>query len=569
MKYNKMSRRMFLQGSGTTLMSIPFLPSLLPREAWGQTAAAPKRYISIQAGFEVGHNSAWLPNSAGGSTTNLIQPSQTFNPGGGDHAIRYQSLRSYAPNSTTPLALLYGTTLNNHLNYINIMRSLDIPVRYGHGSGATLGSAQEADNGLGGAVRQVPTLDAILANNRTLNPNGRYIFAGDEGGWEGYSRTLTGAKSTRIDTFRALYNALFDNGNLPESGGTGGTTGTPAHPRRDLLSRVLEDYTRMMNSRNISSADKVALTNAMDKMSDVHRGLSAGTPSTPSTNSCSHQGLSASATGQIYNAPTYDDKSALLVNMITAAILCDSNRIFTFGFWQPYTYETVRSDWPSDVLRYTGPDWHEEISHRPFNVSNGQPNWYWIAHRQKYLVSRIFAPLVRNLAGATDPSNGQSYLYNSLVHLSYESGQAHGHMSHPTILAGNVGGAFTSGNYIDYADRSKGVAGGADGFSDSTSAANFCNNYYGLHYNRLLVKILQAFGMTPDQYENNALNAEVYNRTDIGANNRNLTAIGGFNYAYRMHRDRDWFFDAFYRWNLPHYNLQHFRNPIPLPPSST
>src|SRR5215471_16464899 len=42
------SRRQFLRGAGGASMLLPFLPSLLPRDAWGQTAAKPpKRFIYI------------------------------------------------------------------------------------------------------------------------------------------------------------------------------------------------------------------------------------------------------------------------------------------------------------------------------------------------------------------------------------------------------------------------------------------------------------------------------------------------------------------------------------------
>lgn len=558
---------MFLQGSGRTLMAIPLLPSLLPRAAQAQAGAGGiKRYVALLSEGEVGHNSGWLPRLSGGITA-IPQPRLTHSPGGSDPAIRYQALREFVSSSSTPLAPLYGTTLNNHLQYINIIRSLDLPVRFGHGAGAALGSLMESEP-IGG-LQRVPTLDSVLANFRTLNPNGRLVFGGAPGGFEGYSRNMSGGASSRIDNFRTLYNTLFDNGNLAESGGT--TTPAPtAHPRRDVLSRVLEDYQRLINSRYISAQDRTALNNAMDKMSDVHRGLASGTTTTPTPSQCSHRSLNIS-TATIDHTPTYADRSKLLVDMITAAILCDSQRIFTFGFYMPYeTFSGVTGG--ADVLNYTG-DWHHEISHNPFGTTNGQPNWHWIVQKEKYMISRVFAPLVANLAGAIDPSNGQTYLYNSLIHASYECGQTHGYASHPTILAGNIAGALSSGNYIDYSDRTRGVfpEGGADNYNADPASPRFSNNYVGLHYNRFLVTLLQAYGLSPANYENNAINSQMYNRTDMGTNNRNLTAIGGFNYAYRMdaNHSNTWFRDSFLRLVMPYYNLQHFRNPLALPPSSS
>src|SRR5215475_11043846 len=40
-------RRQFLRGAGGAAMLLPFLPSLLPRNAWGQTMTPPKRFVYI------------------------------------------------------------------------------------------------------------------------------------------------------------------------------------------------------------------------------------------------------------------------------------------------------------------------------------------------------------------------------------------------------------------------------------------------------------------------------------------------------------------------------------------
>src|SRR5258708_6176580 len=81
MKYNPISRRMFLQGAGSTMLAIPFLPSMLPRSAWGQTIVPPKRFISVVSEYDIGHNSNWYPN-LGTNYWDLQQPNRT-NPSPG------------------------------------------------------------------------------------------------------------------------------------------------------------------------------------------------------------------------------------------------------------------------------------------------------------------------------------------------------------------------------------------------------------------------------------------------------------------------------------------------------
>lgn len=554
MKYNRMTRRMFLQGSGGTLLAMPFLTSLLPREAWGQSGGPAKRYITLFNSFELGHNSQWLPR-IGGSVTNLIQPNRTLNPGGTHHPVRWQPLSEFVPNSSTALAPLYGTHLNSHLQHLNIMRGLDVPFRYGHGAGHIMGALSEAD-GVRGSLPQIATIDSVLANNTSINPTRRQIFAGARGGWEGFSHTLAGTRTTGIDWLDSLYNVLFDNGNFPESGSSQVPTN---HPRRDALSRALTDYNRMINSRNISAQDRISLTDAMDKMSDVQRGLAGIAPSP--TASCTHRSIPRPTGRRLADIASSEADSQILVNMLTAAIMCDTSRIFTLGFNMPYDQYSGFTD---PVFNHVG-DWHQEISHRPFDFTNGRVNYEWTGHRQAFVVSRIFAPLVRNLAAATDPSNGRSYLYNSIVHLSFEAGQVHGWGSHPTILAGNAGGALSSGNYIDYSDRAKPSFEGADNFSASPTAANFSNNYYGVSYNRLLVTILQAMGLTPSQYEVDSRNAQLYNQTNIGAYNTNLTSIGGYGHGFNADRTFNSWVSGNFNHHMRYWDLTQFRNRLPMP----
>jgi hypothetical protein len=551
MKYNRLTRRMFLQSGSGALLAIPFLNSLLPREAWGQTATAPKRFISMFSAFEVGHNSNWLPR-IGGSTTNLPQPNRVLNVS--DHSpVRWQPLNEFISSGSTPLAPLYGTSLNPYLQHVNIMRGLDIMYYFGHGAGHALGALNNSDLGLG-ALTQIQTIDNVLAANARINPNRRLFYAGAPGGWEGVSITSSGAQSTRIEWLDQLYNNLFDNGNYPQ----GNTTTQPtAHPKRDVLSRVIEDFNRVRSSRNISALDRNALSDAMDKMSDVHRGL-AGLPTVPS--SCSHSGISRPTGVYVSDIASSEQHSRVLVDMIVASIMCDSARIFTLGLNMPYHQYSGFTD---PDFNYVG-DWHQDISHNPFNITNGRRNWEWVGRKQAYIISRIFAPLVQRLSSAIDPANGQSYLYNSLIHNTYESGQLHGHISQPTILAGNAGGALTTGNYIDYSDRSKGAINGAHYFNTDPSSPEFSNDYVGVNYNRVLVTMLQAMGLSPSEYERNLLQ-QVHNRTDIGSQNANLTNIGGYGYAFNVDRNLNHYDVANSFSKLRNYDLPQFRNRLPTP----
>ena len=125
MKINKINRRMFLQGSGGALVSIPFLASLLPRETWAQANTTIRRFISIRSSYEIGHNSCWLPND-GSNIYNLPQPTNVVAGINGHHNVRWQNLRDFAPTNSSVLAPFYGNLASPYLESMNILRGLDL-----------------------------------------------------------------------------------------------------------------------------------------------------------------------------------------------------------------------------------------------------------------------------------------------------------------------------------------------------------------------------------------------------------------------------------------------------------
>lgn len=552
MKVNLSSRRMFLEGAGS-LLAIPFLTSLLPKSAQAQETGV-RRFISIITGYDLGHNAAWLPN-AGSPITDLGQPRNTFMPSTGEHVMRHQRLRDFAPSSTSVLTQVAGSALNPYLDSMTIMRSLNHPMRYGHGAAPVLGGiiGDLTLNPDRSTLATIETADVVLNRNRAFNPAGLPLaFMGSTGfGPDGYSYTASSgvaANSTSLgEDLRTLYNRLFANGTMPE----GGTVST-RHPRHDPLSRVMEDYTRVRNSRNISAADRVTLDNALSQFRDTQASLMRVAPS-----ACSHRSLVR--TGIVADAARTAAVGQALADLVTSAIICDAARVFTIG--APLLGGTLDGQ----------TDDHETISHVPFRTFGTRASWQITADRQAATVRHFVAPLLQRLSAAIDPSNGRSYLYNSLVYFTSQSGIAHGWASHPVMLFGNAGGALTSGHYVDYANRSRGALAGGDSFSPMPGTATFSSNWQGVAYNRLMVTILRAMGLQASDYENRALNAQLTGRTDLGAHNANVPSIGGFGYA--MPRSMagvmtsGWGYDAYMRPGIEGQDLRQFSNPLPLPPT--
>lgn len=572
MKYNKLNRRMFLQGAGGFMMAMPLLPSILPRETWAQNMPVNKRFITISGSLDLGHNANWIPSLTPNAFNNIPQPN-TVDPRG----FRYQALRSFVPNSSTPLAPLYGTHLNGLLESLNILRGLDQGGYYGHGMAPKLGSYKRGDVHNGNNLGARPaSIDYLLSQIAKVNPTRRSPTTIGHRFGEGDGFTVNDAIGGSsglgfTDDFATLYRNLFTG--VAETGGGTSTTTTPAHPRRALLNRVMEDYTRTRNHRNISTVDRQVLTNVMDRYSDILRRLPTGSSTTTTTAGCSHSAYrngsgNISQNSYLTTQGVGEDpvKSKLLVDMLTAAIMCNVNNVFTLFLGIPfYTGVDNRPGFFSraDVTPVdSGNDYHQQVSHDPWNTTRtGAYRWQWAANHQGLLIQHILAPLMTALNSAIDPANNRSYLYNSIIYMTFEHGTTHSELSVPAILAGNGGGTLSSGNYIDYSDRSytPRLDPNRDGGAYNPSSQRFMGNYQGVSYNRLLVTILQAMGLQPSEYENASLNQRWYNRTDLGSRNTGLTRIGGYGYVAPNSENND------QRQSLAGVDLRQFGNILPMP----
>ena len=549
MKYCKFSRRMFLQGAGGTLFAIPFLQSLLPREAWAQTAA-PKRYVGMVSNYDLGHGRNWFP------TQNVLGRSMTV---AGHASVRHQPLRELL-GSNPRLSTILGSGLNAHLGSLNLFKGLDVVPYFGHGWGHNLGNtAGVVSNTVLSSMAQMATIDQALGRNSRINPKASepFLFTNIDSASVSYGPDGSGRivrKASVANSAAAIYNTLFRGGSVPETGQS-----SSANPRRDVLSRVLEDYSRVRTSKQISTLDKIVLDNAFDKLSEVQRNIAQ---ETQLVNGCSYKSLPRPAGGTTPYASATAMKN--MADLIVAAMQCDVNRVFLFSGWIDETYYNKSSS-----------DFHGSHTHEPLGTVAGKLNWQYMGEIQAGLVNNFLVPLLNGMSAAIDAENGQSILYNSLVHLSMEHSTVHSSADIPSLLAGNAGGALTSGNMIDYSDRAATAADNYDlpnegGWSLTPSHANYIGCYYGIPYNRLLVTILQAMGLSPGDYERSDLNTYYRNRTDgaLGTHNNNIASVGGYGAIGAVNpQEESWMMWGHKRYNR--FNYHYYKDKLPMPPSST
>lgn len=556
-----MSRRLFLKGTGGFTLAIPLLPSLLPRETWAQNITPVKRYFNLVGGYDYGHHQNWFPT--------LNQLSTVHTPANGDQVFRYQRLSSFLSSPTQDLSVILGNRLNPYVNKMNIFRGLNLHTRIGHGSGHMLGNiaASDGHDTQVTSLRRLPTIDQVLAASRNFNPNARTPLILSTGSTYSYARDGAGnvtRASGRWAEPHELFQSLFNvNGMpIPENGGST----TSQHPRRDVLSRVMEDYRTVRGGRNISTADRQILDTALDRISDIQARMgvtvtAAGCRySAIDTTRSRNDGIAAGS----YNTLNHGYAFELYALIFAAAASCDLNRVFGLHLSIP--------DNPFD--RNNSEDFHQGHSHRPWDViaeNNNRVNHRYMGDIWRTHVDNFLAPLVASLDSQPD-IGGTTLLDNSLVHMTLESSVVHSDANKPCLMIGRAGGALNTGYMIDYSRRELGPAEmQGDNFNNNPSSPQFGHSYHGLHYNRSLTTILRAMGLSPAEYEDPTINTFFQGRSDslLGAQNNGVTRVGGYGHIGSQ-QSGVWYYSnaQLYSQEYARQNYHFYKESLPLPPGS-
>ncbi len=557
---------MLLKGAGGFTLAIPLLPSLLPRQSWAQTTTPLKRYFSFVGTYDYGHHQHWFPT--------LAELPFTHDPTDGDQRLRYQTLRSFISPSKTELSRIIGGAFNPYLDKMNVFRALNLHTRIAHGRGHMLGNVAATDGHDSQVVllKPLPTIDRLLASDRNFNPSGRSpLHFGQNLSYFKNTDGTVSRNSASWESPHAMFARLFNG--VTEGGGQ--QTQTP-HPRRDILSRVYEDYRRVSRGRQISAVDKQILENAMSRYSDIQARL-AGTTTTMA--GCSYSGLDPAGDANSlmnrsrtlgvnpysFNPESHGFIYDLYAQIYAAAASCDLHRVFSF-------HTSIQDHFD----RHPTEDFHQGHSHQPWTnlTINGteRANHSWMAEVWRLYATEFVAKLAGYLNSYSE-ANGRTILDNSLVHMTLEASHVHGDFSKPCLFIGGAGGALTTGHFIDYSRRELGPhAQQGDGFSNVATHERFGHCYHGLHYNRSLTTILQAMGLEPNQYEDPAINGFFQARTDglLGAHNNGVSRVGGYGHI-GSETSGVWYLNnsQLYSQEYARANYHFYKNALPLPPTSS
>jgi hypothetical protein len=508
MKIDRPSRRLFLRGAGGLLVAVPFMESVFSREVKAQAPARPKRLFAIKS-YSTQNIRDWYPSSAlsgytlrqyggdetgGGNGKNdgTLALSQPLAESSGRHSNGTAYTGTFAPLadfSAAGISRILGTEFSPHLSKMLLLRGLDFLPNTNHNDGGMLGNyaggsiADEAPD-----ITEFATIDQVLAYSDKVYsgvPAGGRSLHLSPGRSNTFSYTHDGDPNGPISQViadtdpRAVFDRLFasiDPGMMPEP-----------NPNLRLVDRVIQDYRTTRDGGKLSAADRDVLERHMNFLSELQMRLGAG-----GTVACTPPARPTAGQPQGIDVAQLRASYSAMIDLAVAAIQCDLTRIVTLDVYKA-------------VGKLSGADTGYE-----HNCANCQDNpnptdWHRAAHdwdqmdqREKvitineWIAREIMLPIIEKLD--VTEADGETYLDNSLVFWGNELGMNHLNYSVPTLLAGSLGGHFATGRYIDYIDWNRSVK-----FSQHNGMV-----IEGVPYNRLLVSVLQGFGLVPADYERTA-----------------------------------------------------------------
>jgi len=426
--YCKKTRRQFLLGSGKSLLALPLLPSLLPREAWA--APAPRRTML----FWFDHNNLFEMWPARSAATTAV----------GSSGARQVALRSIAnvTASTSVLSNARYTSLKN-ADQLTILRGFDNSVEEGgHGNYALACGEGRESNG------NYPTLDTVMEASTTLYPTGtpistqKAIRINLEGSvfyqkvgsspqvlpQYGYNDPSTTSDRTILTFYNDVFGSLTQ-GTVPPSDLTN-------QLKSNILNRVHESFRTFRNGRRISAEDRTRLDVHMGYISDLQRSLATVTPQPTVTCTRPSTPSNTSAGNEVQYVGMYAE-------LLAIAFKCGLTKFGVFRF-------DPNSQWIPG-MDLSGNSLHDCMHGAHGAVLQRRAYESWWRFHANIIADRFLAPLEE-----MESDTGRSYLDNMITGMICSGGLhglndgdgGHRGWDSQQILIGSMGGRMRSGQFM-------------------------------------------------------------------------------------------------------------------------
>lgn len=433
MKYDKLSRRLFLQGAGKVSLAVPLLQSIGPLIATlspGEVLAAGPRmkYIMVHSDLAIprvymtpGYFDRATGTYGGADAVKYTQASAD--------GVKYRSLEA-VKNAQGKLSFILDNSWDAYLNNMNVISNTHAYAQSAlHNiSMATAASGLVQASGPGWRCAFHHSGDRVAADsiyNGANAPipiiqagytNGGYRSAADTGYWRG-SLWLDENGQDQYSLSKNLsqiYNTLVDiGGQAPEM----------VNGKKKIVDLVLEDYKSVTQSRYISSEDKKTLESVMDNWSDLSSQMESMGSAEPAQ-SCSYPQPPTNL-----NSKT---EHQLTMRLCAIALGCGVSNVVNYAL----------NDLHDNSERYRE-DWHS-LGHGTDFIEGG----YYLEHAIHWRGQRVLE-FVNYLKNSPD-ANGNSVFDNSVLTWTHEySNYGHNWLGHNQILLSGATDKLNLGQHVD------------------------------------------------------------------------------------------------------------------------
>ena len=434
----RINRRAFLRGTGGIAVALPFLASVKERSAWGQDEKPIFSFFIVAANGVV--QSRFWPSAAGAL-----------------------SEATMSGKGVAPLAP-YAADL---LMVKGIKWPGGSPGNCGHAQGYVQAITGIAPGSGGNASTSGgPSADMVIS--KAVNPAGTdplTLYAGSQrGAYIAERISFTGgqtpARSAQLNPYETYKKLMGLVGPAGSGGGTGGGSSGPSMADEMLIRRhsvndiVMDDFTSLLAKAN--AEDKRRLTNHLEGIRQFEQSLmvvgenanevNEGSPDT-AVNYCvddgyDKTGLDAFKNGVQFNTNGHmiEDIVKLHGEMVALAFACNLNRTATLQ-WGDGTDGTIYKTTATGAYNT-----FHKISHRTnSDASAGNDKWAEDAHAEIDVIRMgTFAHVVEAFKARGLFEHAFIYWTNSIA-----DGPSHGFNPSPVIIAGNAGGFFKQGQYLE------------------------------------------------------------------------------------------------------------------------
>lgn len=449
MKYSSITRRYFLQGLGGATLSLPLLPSLLPR---AQAAQLPNQDIRFITAWHGNGNipSRFFPNNI---------PMQNFSGG----------TKGTLTAVNTPVSEILSTQFNNLKSKMIVISGLRLQ-GHGHNPAVTLGGHgrldeygfdQFTDN----SFLPFPSIDQIMAKSSAVYPTAPFVrslhlkavragnrFVGDRP--DSVSYTASGNNLIQIPHERdpmIIFNLLFGTALNVDTAKT--------QKNKKVMDLVLEDYKSLLGNRRLSTQDKPVIEehiNHVDEMNERMVQLLQGRdpkniPKTPNLT-------------MDIPITQLSEFMSIHIDLLAAAIKSNQTKI-----------ATIMLSRVTDLDTYSFlPNAQNHSFHAETHAAGDSP---YLVSIYRYFASKV-AELATKLDVIENSTTGSTYLDNSILYFGNCMGVGISHTLYdfPVVILGSGGGFLKTNQFLRYSQT---------------------------RYNQLLVTFLQALGLKQSEYQFN------------------------------------------------------------------